>query len=141
MRGRFQVSRDAFLFETLLRGAGPRRGSSDRGFFHRFHGGEHFLGAVRQAVHPPHPGLVFPGVEFVERSVDALQHGRQRDTGLAPGLDQRPVDGREQKQRAAAALEVFFNLGEVVEVVLHEVLRRAFRPLRCGLTLATRLRS
>ena len=132
LRGRFQVGSDPFLFEALLRRAGPGGSGADGGFLHRFHGGDHFLGAVSQAVDPPHAGFVFTGVIFVECGVDSLKHRGQRDAGLAPGLDQRPVDGGKQKQRSAAALEVFFNLSEVVEVILHECVRRAFRLLRCG---------
>ncbi len=51
-----------------------------------------------------------------------LKHRSQRDARLAPGFDQRPVEGGEQKQRAAPALEVFFDLGKVVEVILHDCL-------------------
>ena len=47
------------------------------------------------------------------------QDGFERDAGFAPGFDEGPVEGREQEQRAAAALEVLFDFGEVVEVILH----------------------
>ena len=46
LRGRLQVGCDPFLFEALLRCAGPGGSGADGGFLHRFHGGDNFLGAV-----------------------------------------------------------------------------------------------
>ena len=120
LRGRLQVGCDPFLFEALLRCAGPGGSGADGGFLHRFHGGDNFLGAVSQAVDPPHTGFVLAGVVFVESGVNPLNHRCQRNPALAPGLDQRPIDAGKQKQRTTAALKVFFNLSKVVEVILHE---------------------
>ncbi len=111
---------------------GPGRLGPHRGLLHGVHGGDDFLGAISQPVHSPHAGFVLARVVFVEGCVYALQYCCQRDPRLAPGFDQCPVDGRKQKQRPAAALEVFFNLSEIVEVILHDSVRRAFPLLRRG---------
>ncbi|MGH9478966.1 MAG: hypothetical protein ACRD1A_07020, partial [Terriglobales bacterium] len=57
------------------------------------------------------------GVELLKRAVNAAEDGGERDPGLAPAFDQRPVNGREQDLGAALALEVLLDFGEVVEVV------------------------
>ena len=54
---------------------------------------------------------------LVEGGVDAAQDGFEGNAGLAPGLDQRPVEGGEHKDGAASLLEAGLDLGEVVEVV------------------------
>jgi hypothetical protein len=109
------MSGDPLLFKALLSGGRLCRSSPDGGFLHRFHGRNNFLSAVGQTVHAAHASFVFAGVVFVEGGVYPLQHGHQRDAGLAPGFDQCPVDGGKQQQRSSAALEVFFNLSKVFE--------------------------
>ena len=132
LRSPFQVGGDPLLFEALFFRAGPGRRGADSGLLHSVHGGDHFLGAISQPIHSPHASFVLARVVFVEGSVYALQHCCQRDARLAPGFNQRPIDGGQQKQRPAAALEVFFNLSKVVEVILHDCVRRAFPLLRRG---------
>ena len=70
------------------------------------------------------------GVVLVEGGVDAAQDGFERNTGLAPGLDQRPVERGEHEQRAAALLEAGLDLGEVVEVVHGAGARQQVRGVR-----------
>jgi len=60
----------------------------------------------------------FPAAPFFKRGVDAAQHGFQWHAGVFPGLDQRPIERRQQKQPTAARLlKPFFDFGEIVEVV------------------------
>ena len=67
---------------------------------------------------------------FSNADVDSPHHGFERNPGVFPRFDQRPVKRREQKQSgAASALEMLLDLGEVVEVVLAHV-RPAARPRR-----------
>ena len=77
------------------------------------------LRAPRQAVDAPHPSALLTRFIFIEGRIDAAQHGIERNAGLAPGLDQRPVERGEQQQCPAPLLEALFDLGEVVEVVQH----------------------
>src|ERR1019366_2560161 len=56
---------------------------------------------------------------LVEGRVNASQHGFQRNAGVLPDFHQRPVQRRQQGERAAASLEVVLDLGEIVEVVIH----------------------
>ena len=76
----------------------------------------------------------WPLIIAVERRVDAAQHGFQRDAGIFPGFDQRPVESREQQASAAAAQKVLFNLGEIIEVIFHggSARRSAEVPKRCA---------
>jgi hypothetical protein len=63
-------------------------------------------------------GFYFAAAPLFEGRVDATHHGFERDLGILPAFDKRPIERREQEQpRAARALEVLFNLGEIVEVV------------------------
>ena len=87
-----------------------------------FLGGFHYrLGAPGQAVDAAHAALLLAGFVFVEGGVDAAQGGFKRNAGVAPGLNEGPVEGGEQEQGAAPLLEALFDLGEVVEVVEHWV--------------------
>ena len=58
-------------------------------------------------------------VPFVEGAIDAAQHRFQRDAGILPDFHQRPVERGQNDQRAAALLEVLFDFGEIVEVIIH----------------------
>ena len=69
------------------------------------------------------------GVVLIEGGIDAAEDGLERDAGLAPGLDEGPVEGREHKERAAALLEAGLDLGEVVEVVHAARIGSGFRLL------------
>ena len=83
--------------------------------FDCFHDG---LGTPSQAVDLAHAGFRFARLVFVEGGVDAAQNRARGNACFAPGFDQRPVQRGEQQDRAAAALEVLFNLREVVDVVV-----------------------
>src|SRR5712691_524484 len=52
-----------------------------------------------------------------ERTVNSLEHGGQWDACLLPGFNDGPVQGRNQEARPALLPEIFFDLGEVVEVI------------------------
>jgi hypothetical protein len=55
---------------------------------------------------------------FFERIVYALEHRFERDSGILPAFNQRPVERRQEEETGStSALEMFFNLGEVVEVI------------------------
>ena len=58
-------------------------------------------------------------IVLVEGVVDAAQHSFQGNPSLAPGFDQSPVQRGQHQQRAAPLLKPFFDLGKVVEVILH----------------------
>jgi len=58
-------------------------------------------------------------VVLVESRVDATERGLQRNAGFLPGFDQRPVERGKQQNASPPTLEVFFDFGEVVEVVVH----------------------
>src|SRR5438067_1974815 len=104
--------------------------AADCGFFHLLGFLHYCLRAISKAVHFA-KGLR-AALEFFECNVDAAQYGLKRDTGIFPRFDQHPVKGRKQQCRAATALEMLFNFGEVIEVILHGYERR----LR-GLSAAT----
>ena len=58
----------------------------------------HRLRAPRQPVDPPHAPALLTRLIFVEGRVNAAQSRFQRNPSLAPGLNQRPVERREQQQ-------------------------------------------
>ena len=63
---------------------------------------------------------------FSNASIDAPQHGFQRDAGILPGFDQRPIERRKQEQAGAArALKMLLYFGEIIEVI--EQVRRPMR--------------
>jgi hypothetical protein len=74
--------------------------------------------------------LARPGLERIERLLDAAQGHMQRHAHLLPTLDERPVDRAQEQVLAAAADEGVFDLCEVVEVVQGRVRRRLFGGLR-----------
>ena len=53
------------------------------------------------------------------RIIDAAQGCGESDAGFAPDFNERPIEGGKQKDGAAPLLEALFDLGEVVEVVVH----------------------
>src|SRR5438067_2097759 len=54
--------------------------------------------------------------------VDAAEDSLDGDTGVLPAFDEGPVErGHEEEGRAAGALEVLFDLGEIIEVVQEQV--------------------
>ena len=112
----FKMGGDALLFKALLDCLRFGRGAHGR-LLHLFDGRHDRLRAIPQAVHPPQTAFIFALVILVEGAVDSAKNGLQRNSRLAPGFDQGPVERGEQKQRSAAALEVFLDFREVVEVV------------------------
>ena len=56
---------------------------------------------------------------LVKSVVDAAQHRLQRNTRLAPGFDQCPVQRGEHQQGTAPLLKPLLDLRKVIEVVLH----------------------
>lgn len=110
---------DVAVFKTLCGGFVGRFSHSDRSlleFFRDLHNG---LRAPCKAVDAM--GRFFPRARLVlvEGGVDPAQDGFERDAGVAPGFNKRPVECREQQEGSAATLEMFLNLGEVVEVIAH----------------------
>jgi len=53
----------------------------------------------------------------VNVGVNAALYGLQRNTGVFPGFDERPIERGEEQDGSAAALEVLLDVGEVIEVV------------------------
>src|SRR4051794_34757439 len=91
---------------------------TDGRLFHLFGGRKDFLRAISQAVDLL--GFGRTAVVFIECLIDAAQRGLERDAGVFPGLDQRPIERGEKERRAPALLKALFDLGEVVEVVFQE---------------------
>ena len=96
----------------MISGSGGGFAQLLRGFHHR-------LRAPRQAIHAPHPSALLPRFVFIEGRIDAAQHRIQRNAGLAPRLDQRPIERGEQQQRTASPLKALLDLGKVIEIVAH----------------------
>ncbi len=115
-----EVGGDAFGLEAglagLVGGGGSEAGGGFDELFGRLQDG---LGAPGEAIDLAQAAAGFLGasVIFVEGGVDAAEDGFEGDAGLAPGLDQGPVEGVEQEDGAAAAAEALFDLGEVFVVV------------------------
>ncbi len=86
-------------------------------FFRGLSSGHDRLGAIGepvnfgQAARPPRV--------FLESTLNPRTHCLKRNTRLFPCLDKRPVERRQQRGRAAAALVKLFDFREVVEIVLH----------------------
>src|SRR5689334_20841 len=60
----------------------------------------------------------FARAPFFERIVYALEHRFQRDSGILPAFNERPIERRKEEETgSASALEMFFNLGGVGEVI------------------------
>ena len=113
------MGRDALVFEAGFRGRDRRCSRTGRRFAH-FHGGlHHRLRAPRQAIDALHPGPLLPCLILVEGRIDAAQRRLQGNAGLAPGLDQRPIQRGKQQKRPAPLLEAFLNLGKIIKVVTH----------------------
>src|SRR5579871_2006952 len=55
----------------------------------------------------------------IESRINAAQGGFQRDTRFLPGIDQGPIQSGKKKNRSPAPLKMFFNFGEIVEVIFH----------------------
>ena len=119
--GGFEVICDALGFESGVGLSGGFRGHADGGVLLLLGGFHNGLGAPGEAVDLAQAAgaLLLTGVVFVEGFVDAAQDDFKRDSGFAPGFDECPVEGGEQEQGAAPALEMLFDFGEVVEIVLH----------------------
>src|ERR1035438_304075 len=102
-------------------GIGMRGGrGSDRGLAELLGGFQDGLGAPGQAVDlalAARSGAGFLRVALVEGVVDAAQDRFQRDAGLTPGFNQRPVQRGEHQDGAAALLEAGLDLREIVEIV------------------------
>ena len=110
------MSRDTLVLEAGRDGGCRAYGlCADRCFFHLFDGIDYRLRAPGESIDAARAG--FAGFVLVEGIVDAAQHGLERDSGVAPGFNERPVEGGEQENRAAATLEVIFDFREIVEVV------------------------
>ncbi len=109
-----QEGRDRRMLQpciSFLRGCRP-----DCRVFQLLCRGQHFLRTIGKAVHLAcATGTPFP---FLEAGVDAAQHRLKRNAGILPDLHQRPVERRQNHQRAAALLKVLFDFGEIVEVVI-----------------------
>ncbi len=116
-RGGTQVMRDAVMLKA--RGVRLYWRAADSRLLHGFNSFHDSLRAPGKAVDLAHAGLRLARFVLVEGDIDAAQHGGQRHTGLAPGVDKRPIHRGEQQDGATAALEVLFDFREVVYVVLH----------------------
>ncbi len=117
-----EVGGDALGLEAALgAGGGGVVGGADGGLVGLLDGLEDGLRAPGEAVDllDAARGGAGAGVVLVEGVVDAAEDGFEGNAGLAPGLDQRPVEGGEHEQGAAALLEALLDLGEVVDVVLN----------------------
>src|SRR5207245_4198435 len=85
----------------------PTRRSSDLSAFELrdlqlLSGLHHGLRAVRQTVdflERPRPAR-----EFLEGALDAGEHRLERDTRFFPGFDERPIQGRKQRDRKSTRL-------------------------------------
>jgi len=100
-----QVRRDLGRVHSL--GCGHRSFRAYVGFLHILGGREHLLGAKGEAVDFTRPRRPFGIV--LERGINAAQDGFERDARVLPGLDQRPVERREQQRGAAVALEMLLD--------------------------------
>ena len=123
LRCGFEMFGDALRFESGRRLGARGCRDADAGFLLLFSGFHDGLGAPGEAVdlaNAARGALLLTGLVFVEGLVDAAQDDFKRDAGFSPGFDERPVECGEQQERAPAALEVLFDLGEVIEVVLHD---------------------
>src|ERR1700726_2382597 len=83
-----------------------------------------FLRGVQHGVHAIGEGLKLTSTSCTPRTrkvfecaVNSLEHGGQRDARFLPGFDDGPVQGRNQQVRPPFLPKIFFNLGEVVEVI------------------------
>src|SRR5580658_250605 len=99
---------DASSLESCIGFLANFASSSDGGFLLLLGGFHHCLGAPGEAVDLSKTAraLLLASVEFVEGFVDAAQDHFERNAGLAPGFDERPVQCREQQKRPATALEM-----------------------------------
>src|SRR3954452_4065092 len=116
-RGRAQVLCNALLLEPC--GFHLYWCAADCRLLHRFDGFHHGLPAPCEAVNFAHAGLRSARLIFIEGCIDATQHSGERHSSLSPGVDQGPVQRRQQEDGPATALEVFLYFREVVDVVLH----------------------
>src|SRR5205814_4306416 len=81
-------------------------------------GVKHFLRAIGKAVNLAERAAPF--LEFLKGPRHPSPHRFDRHAGLFPGLDQRPVERRDERRRPARALKALLNFGEVFEVRLFE---------------------
>src|SRR5580698_1680060 len=107
----------AFVFEARFVCGSGCRGSACGGFAQVYGCIHHGLGAPGEAVDAAHASALLAGLVFVEGCVNAAQNCIEGNAGVAPGLDECPVERGEQQDGAAALLEALFDLSEVVEVV------------------------
>ena len=127
LRGSFKMLGNALGLESRFGLADWRCHHSNGRFLLLLRCFHHRLRAPGEAVDPALAALLLPRFVLVKGLIDPAQGHFQRNARLAPGLDQRPVERGEQQQRAPSPLEVLFDFGEVIEVVVHEV--RAGSPI------------
>ena len=93
-------------------------GSRARGGFLFFlRGFEHRVHAIGEAFQLPSAGGAARTRIAFKCAIDSFQHSGQGNAGLLPGLDNGPVERRNQKMRSALLPEIFLDLGEIIEVV------------------------
>src|SRR5205807_1512851 len=124
-----EILTDLFRGDTGSRRPGSR--ASQRRFAHIFSRAHHRLRAIGQTIDLA--SLARPPVIIIEGFINAAQYCRQRNTGLLPGLYQRPIQGGKQQQRAAPPLVSLLDLAEVLEIIFHRhdyfrIQRRAVAP-------------
>jgi len=81
----------------------------------RFH---HGLRAPGQAVDLSHAGFLLAG-SYLSKAASMPRRTASSECRLRAMFRSAPVERGEQQQRAAPLLEALFDLGEVVEIVLH----------------------
>ena len=73
----------------------------------------------RETIDALHPGSFLPRFVFIEGGIDAAQCRLQGNSGLAPGLNQRPIERGKQQKRPTPLLKALLNLGKIIKVVKH----------------------
>src|SRR5262249_845520 len=105
---------DLHRIESPVRLSPPR--SPYRRFLHILRRSQHLLRAEPQAVDLARFGWT-PFI-VVEGCIYPAQHSFQRNSGVLPGFNQGPIERGEHENTPAPPLEVLFDFGEVVEVIL-----------------------
>ena len=95
--GGFKMRGHTLLLESrLARGSGCSWSRSGGGLAQFLCGFHHRLRTPGQAVDAPHPAALLPRFIFIKSGINTAQRSFQRNAGLAPCLDQRPIQRREQ---------------------------------------------
>ena len=95
----------------------PSGSGADGRFFHIFCGCQDFLRTKSQAIYLSRFGG--PTLVAFEGDVNAAQHGLQGNACVPPGFHEHPVQRRQAQDSAPAALKVFLNFCEVIEIIFH----------------------